>query len=140
MTTALVQLLLVVVLFSENAFDFALGLTSSLTLVPFLLASGFALKLAITRETYHEQPHGRARELVVAALATAYTTFLLFAAGPKFLLVSFVIYAPASILFVMARREQGRRLFSPAEAVILALSVAGAVAGVVALAAGWITI
>ena len=33
----------------------------------------------------------------------------------------------------MARREQGRRLFSPPELVILAVSVVGAVAGVVAL-------
>jgi arginine:ornithine antiporter/lysine permease len=40
----------------------------------------------------------------------------------------------------MARREQGRRLFSPAELVILAVSGAGAVVGVVALAAGWINI
>ena len=40
----------------------------------------------------------------------------------------------------MARREQGRRLFSPAELVLLAVSVVGAVVGVVALAAGWITV
>jgi arginine:ornithine antiporter/lysine permease len=56
------------------------------------------------------------------------------------MLLSFVIYAPASVLFVMARREQGRRPFSPGELVILAVSVAGAVLGVVALTAGWITI
>jgi len=54
--------------------------------------------------------------------------------------VSFIIYAPASILFVMARREQGRRLFSPVELVTLAVSIIGAVAGVVALAVGWIAI
>jgi arginine:ornithine antiporter / lysine permease len=50
--------------------------------------------------------------------------------------VSFIIYAPASILFVMARREQGRRLFSPAKLVILAVSILG----VVALATGWTSI
>jgi arginine:ornithine antiporter/lysine permease len=42
---------------------------------------------------------------VVGALATLYTAFLLFAAGPKFILVSFIIYAPATILFVMARHS-----------------------------------
>ena len=42
--------------------------------------------------------------------------------------------------FVMARREQGRNLFSTAELVILAVSIVGAVLGVVALVAGWITI
>jgi arginine:ornithine antiporter / lysine permease len=77
---------------------------------------------------------------VVGALATIYTAFLLFAAGPKFILVSFIIYAPATILFVMARREQGRQLFSSAELAILAVSVVGAIVGVVALATGWISI
>jgi len=140
LSTILVQVMLVVTLFSEDAFNFALDLTSALTLIPFLLAAAYALKLALTRETYTEQPEGRSRELAVGALATIYTAFLLFAAGPKFILVSFIIYAPAAILFVMARREQGRRLFAPAELAILAVSVVGAVAGVVALATGWISI
>jgi arginine:ornithine antiporter/lysine permease len=47
---------------------------------------------------------------------------------------------PASVLFVMARREQGRQLFSRAELLILGISIAGAVIGPVALFAGWITI
>jgi arginine:ornithine antiporter/lysine permease len=54
--------------------------------------------------------------------------------------LSFIIYAPATVLFVMARREKGQTLFSPRELLILAVSVAGAVLGVVALAAGWISI
>ncbi len=140
MSTVLVQVMLVVTMFSEDAFNFALDLTSALTLIPFLLAAAYALKLVLTRETYTEKPEGRGRELVVGALATLYTAFLLFAAGPKFILVSFIIYAPASILFVMARREQGRRLFSPAELIILAISIIGAIIGVIALVAGWISI
>jgi len=130
LTTALIQLMLFVTLVSDDAFNFMLNMTSALTLIPFLLAAAYALKLA----------PGRPRELVVAGLATLYTAFLLFAAGPKYMLVSFIIYAPGSILFVMARREQGRRVFSPGELVILAVSVIGAVIGVVALIAGWITV
>jgi arginine:ornithine antiporter/lysine permease len=140
LTTILIQIVLVVTYFSEDAFNFALDLTSALSLIPFLLAAGYALKLAVTRETYVEQPRGWGRELAVAVLAVAYTIFLLVAAGPKFLLVSFILYAPATLLFVKARRESGRRLFSGPELVILAVSVIGAVAGVTALAAGWISI
>jgi arginine:ornithine antiporter/lysine permease len=128
MTTILVQLVLIVTYFSEDAFNFALDLTSALTLIPFLLAAAFALRLA------------RGRYIAIAGLATAYTIFLLFAAGLKFVLVSFIVYAPATVLFVMARREQGRRVFSPLELVILVVSVAGAIIGIVALAAGWISI
>lgn len=140
LSTLLVQVMLVVVAFSEDAFNFALDLTSALTLIPFLLAAAYALKLALTRETYDADPAGHSRELVIAAVATLYTAFLLFAAGLTLLLLSFIIYAPATVLFVMARREQGRRLFSPGELAILVISVIGAIAGVVALAAGWISI
>jgi arginine:ornithine antiporter/lysine permease len=140
MTTILIQVFLVVTYFSEDAFNFALDLTSALSLIPFLLAAAYALKLVVRRETYRENPHGWLRELVVAVLAVAYTIFLLFAAGPKFILVSFIIYAPATILFVQARREQGRQLFSRPELVILAVSVIGAVTGIVALATGWVSI
>jgi arginine:ornithine antiporter/lysine permease len=140
MTTILVQIVLIVTYFSEDAFNFALDLTSALTLIPFLLAAAYAFKLAVTREGYASGEPGLRRELAIAALATVYTAFLIFAAGLKFVLVSFIIYAPASVLFVMSRREQGRRLFSPAELVLLLVSIAGAVVGIVALAAGWISI
>ncbi|MBB5789086.1 basic amino acid/polyamine antiporter [Jiangella mangrovi] len=138
LTTVLVQVMLVVTAFSENAFNFALNLTSALTLIPFLLAAGYAAKLALGRDG--ERSGGPAREIVVALLATLYTAFLLYAAGPKYLLVSFIVYAPATVLFVMARREQGRRPFGPGELLILAVSIAGAVVGVVALSLGWISL
>ena len=54
--------------------------------------------------------------------------------------MSFIIYAPATVLFVMSRREQGRSCSRRASCVILAVSVIGALAGVVALVAGWITL
>ena len=59
----------------------------------------------------------------------------MFAAGPTFILGSFIIHAPASILFVMTRREQAGGCFSPAKLVILAVPIVG----VVALATGWIS-
>jgi arginine:ornithine antiporter / lysine permease len=140
MSTVLIQVVLFVTMASENAFDFALNMTSALSLIPFVLAAGYALRLAVTRETYAERPEGRTRDLLVAVVATLYTLFLLVAAGPRYVLLSLVIYAPGTVLFVMARREQGRPLFSPRETVILAVSVVGAVVGVVALAFGWITV
>lgn len=139
MTTALSQVVLVVTLFSDDAFNFALDLTSALTLIPFLLAAAFAVKVRV-RPDELTAGTGRGRDLVVSIVATLYTAFLLYAAGLKFVLVSFIIYAPATILFAMARREQKRQVFSPVELVICAVSVVGAVVGVIALAAGWISL
>lgn len=140
MTTALSQVVLVVTMFSDDAFNFALDLTSALSLIPFLLAAGFAVKIALGAGNEDGKVAGRStrKELVIALIATLYTAFLLYAAGLKFVLVSFILYAPATLLFIKARREQHRRLFSPREAVICAVSIAGAVVGVIALAVGWI--
>ncbi|NYI08194.1 basic amino acid/polyamine antiporter [Allostreptomyces psammosilenae] len=141
MTSLLSQAVLLITLLSADAFDFALNLTSALTLIPFFLAAGFSVRGASRPGQPGAGVHGRrGRDLAIGALATVYTAFLIYAAGLKYLLVSFILYAPASILFAMTRREQHRRLFTPAELVILAVSVVGAVCGVVALATGWITL
>jgi arginine:ornithine antiporter/lysine permease len=129
-----------ITLLSSDAFTFMLKLCSSLSLVPYLLAAAYALKLGARGETYDTQPQNRNKELFVAGLATFYTAFLVFAAGVGSLLLSLIIYTPGTILFVMSRREQGRRLFSPPELTILVIAVIGFVAGIVALATGAITI
>lgn len=139
LTTVLIQVMLVVTLLSDDAFTFALDLTSALSLIPFLLAAGYALKLAAGRGGA-AAGSPTTRDLVIAVAAVLYTAFLLFAAGLTFVLLSFVIYAPATILFAMTRREQGRRVFSGRELVIFVVSVIGGVAGVVALATGVISI
>ncbi|MFE5090768.1 basic amino acid/polyamine antiporter [Streptomyces sp. NPDC056638] len=138
MTTLLSQIVLVVTMFSDDAFNFALDLTSALSLIPFFLAAAFAVKIAFRPGREGAVGDSTRRELVTAAIATLYTAFLLYAAGLKFVLISFILYAPATFLFIKARREQNRRLFSPGEAVICAVSVVGAIVGVTALATGWI--
>ncbi|MEB8338493.1 basic amino acid/polyamine antiporter [Streptomyces endophyticus] len=140
MTTILTQVVLVVTAFSDDAFNFALDLTSALSLIPYLLAAAFAAKIGMRADPLTAGGRTSNRELTIAWVAVIYTAFLLYAAGLKFVLVSLIFYAPATILFVMARREQGRRLFSPRELVILAVSVIGAAIGIVALAAGWISL
>ncbi|WP_425840220.1 basic amino acid/polyamine antiporter [Streptomyces fractus] len=140
MTTILTQVVLVITAFSDDAFNFALDLTSALSLIPYLLAAAFAAKIGMRADPLTAGGRTSNRELTIAWIAVIYTAFLLYAAGLKFVLVSLIFYAPATILFVMARREQGRRLFSPRELVILAVSVIGAVLGIVALAAGWISL
>jgi arginine:ornithine antiporter/lysine permease len=139
MTSAAVQLFLITTLFSDDAFTFTLELCSALSLIPYALAAGYALRLSGGRES-PAAPRGPWKELLIAALATFYTVFLLFAAGLKFLLLSFVIYAPGTILFAMARREQGRRVFSKGETVVFVIAAAGAVIGIMALIRGWIAI
>jgi arginine:ornithine antiporter/lysine permease len=118
-----------------------LDLSTSLALIPYLLAAAYALKLGLVGETYESVSSGtRRKETVFAGVATAYTLFLFEAAGLKFLLLATVLLAPASLLYVKARSERGRRLFSATELALCAVIVAGGVFGAVALWTGRITL
>ena len=139
MAGGLVQLLLILLLFTSDALDFMLDLTSALALIPYLLAAGYALKLTITRETYEDR-RSLVPDAVIAALATFYTLFLVYAAGWDHLLLSCILYAPGALLYWKARRERNLRLFTPAEAVLFGIILLGAIAGVVSLATGAIQI
>src|SRR3954470_8881769 len=87
MAAGLIQLLLILPLFASDALDFMLDLTAALSLIPYLLAAAYALKLTVTRETYGER-RSAAGDMVIAAVATVYTLFLIYAAGADKLLLS----------------------------------------------------
>jgi len=140
MTSLLIQLVLIATLFSDDAFTFALSLSSHLSLLPYFLSAAFLLKMVFTRDSYEKDPGGYGRDMLVGALATIYTVFLLFAAGMKFMLLGFIIYAPGTLLYYMTRRELGKPLFSPAEWVLFAVAVVGAIVGIHGLVTGYITI
>ena len=139
LSSSFVQLMIVVVLFAEDALNFMLDLCTSLALVPYLLSAAYAFKLAATKETYENDP-SRTRELIVGVVAVVYILFLVVAAGTEFLLLSCIIYAPGTVLYVIARRENSLRVFRPFELALCALIIVGAVIGVISLAIGAITI
>jgi arginine:ornithine antiporter / lysine permease len=140
LTNVIVQLLLILTMFAREAFNLALALTSAKTLIPYVLAAGFALKLAHSGQTYEFRPEDRRSDLICAALATVYTVFMLFAGGIKYVLLSAIFFAPGTVLFILARREQNARLFTPVEWVLFLAVVAAAAYGIYGLATGMITI
>ena len=139
LSTLLSQLVMVITYFSEDAFDFALDMTAVLTLFSLLFAALYSLKLSWSGETYEGAPSRTRRgDLTIAVIATIYSVFLVYAAGLPLVLLSMIFYAPATILFVIARREEGLRVFRGGELLLFLITLAGAVAGVLALTRGWI--
>ncbi|MCK0207720.1 basic amino acid/polyamine antiporter [Starkeya koreensis] len=140
MTNILVQCFLVLTLFAEQAFLLALKLTSSMILLPYLLTATYALMLAWRGETYEGQARERRIDLLRAGIATFYAGWLVFAGGITFLLLSLVIYAPGTILFAIAQKERGHRVFTGREQLLFAAAAAGAVVAIFGLATGRIAV
>jgi arginine:ornithine antiporter/lysine permease len=136
-----VQLMLVATLFLTDALNFMLDLCAALALLPYFLAAAYALKLGLTGETYEDAtPRARRKETIIAGVATAYTLFLIDAAGLKFVLLAGTVLAPATLLYVKARSERARRIFTPTEIVLCAVIVLGGAIGVIGLWTGRIAL
>ena len=140
LTTSMIQLFVATTYWSQDAFALMLNLTSSMALIPYMLVGGYAVLIARRGETYQLRPGDRTRDLVVAALATAYTLFMIFAGGMKFLLLSAILYAPGTLLYIWARREQGKELFTPIGWALFGVAILGCVAGIYGLATGGIVL
>ena len=139
LTNAVIQVFLLFTWFAEEAFTIALKMTSSMTLIPYLLVAAYGLKLAWTGETYSAD-RGRGVDCVRGAIATIYAVLMLTSGGTKFLMLSALLYAPGTILFVIARREQNRPVFSRVEWLLFGVIVAVAVAGLYGLVSGAIAV
>ncbi|MRG58004.1 amino acid permease [Phyllobacterium sp. SYP-B3895] len=140
LTNIIVQSFLIITLFTEYAFRLAIELTSSMILIPYLLVAAYGFKLAWTGETYDRDPAGHRTDLIRGLVALVYTSGLIYAAGAKHLLLSLVLYGPGTILFIMARREQGRKVFTPTEMIMFAIAALGAAIAIFGIATGRITI
>ena len=140
-TNVVVQLIVVTTYWSRDAFSLMLNLTSSISLIPFVLVAAYSLQLCRRGETYDVRPEERRRDLIIAVVATIYTLFMLYAGGLTYILLAAVLYAPGSLLYVWARREQGRPVFVRAwDWLIFGLTIAGAAVGIHWLATGYITL
>ena len=140
LTNISIQTFLILTLFSDYAFQLALELTSSLTLIPYLLVAAYGLKLAWTGETYETDRRGHKKDLLFAILATVYSFMMLYAGGMKYLLLSAVIYGPGTLLYFIAKREQKSQFFNPMERIIFIVVMIAAIAALWGIATGIITI
>ncbi|MFO1157955.1 MAG: basic amino acid/polyamine antiporter [Reyranellaceae bacterium] len=140
-TNIVVQIIVVTTYWSRDAFSLMLNLTSSISLIPFVLVAAYGLQICRRGETYDVRPQERRRDLIIAAAATLYTIFMLYAGGLKYVLLAAILYAAGTTLYVWARREQGKPVFARTwDWLIFGLTIAGAAVGIHWLATGYITI
>jgi arginine:ornithine antiporter/lysine permease len=140
LTNVVIQLFLLITWFAESAFFIALKMTSAMTLVPYLLVAAFGFKLAWTGETYDTDGQQRQVDGLRGAIATVYAAGMLYAGGPKFVLLAALLYAPGTWLYYFARREQRQNVFTAVEWAVFGTVAIAAILALVALASGAIVI
>jgi arginine:ornithine antiporter / lysine permease len=104
-SSAVMQVTLFIVLFAPNAWIWLIDITGVMVLPPYLASTLFLAKYSAGSQYMQTHAKGRRIALWTGILASAYAIWMLYAAGPKFLLLSTIIFAIGVPVFCFARRE-----------------------------------
>ncbi len=129
---ACTQAFLIVVIFSESAYDFAFSMCTVAIVVTWALAAAYQMKYSLA--------HKQAGQAVIGLIALAFLVVGVLFNGWSFLLLTCIGYIPGLFAYVSARKTEGVRSFTPAEHVVEYVVIAGAVLAVILLATGIIVI
>lgn len=153
LTSGMVQVFLLVTLFSKASYLALISLSTAMILVPYLFSAGYGLLLAWRAKTADpataavtitptitDSTTRRGSDIPVAALATVYCVWLLYAAGWKYLLLSALLYAPGAAIYLWAKKQHAQRPFSPRELVVLGVLLLLALVAGYGLAVGSLTL
>lgn len=121
LTNGMVQLFLILTLFSKASYLALISLSTAMILLPYLFSAAYGLLLAWRGEGVKAAI--QRADVPIAALATVYCLWLLYAAGFKYLLLSALLYVPGVVLYAWAKRQRQERVFTPWEWAILAALV-----------------
>ncbi|SIR25665.1 arginine:ornithine antiporter, APA family [Rhizobium sp. RU35A] len=128
-TNLLVQAFLVVTFFANSTYLALFYIASTAILVPYVLSGAYALKLALRGEGYGPGER-RGRDVFTGAVATVYGCWLIYAAGPPYLLMCAILYVLGIPVYWWAKGKHAREAFSGMEALLAAgIILAAAAAG-----------
>ena len=137
-TSALMQLFMLMVYFSGNAWNTMLSITSVMVLPAYFASAMYLWKLCED----HEYPTGfyirRSTALLSAVFGTLYALWLIYAAGLEYLLMALIFMAAGIPVFVYARRQNvpGEPVFAAEEKTAAWILGGAALFAVYAMAVG----
>lgn len=141
-TSALMQLAMLVVYFSNNAWNTMLSITGVMVLPAYLASTLYLWKLVEDGEFAKLSKTGRAAALATSVLGTVFALWLVYAAGLKYLFLAAIFLACGVPVFIWARKQKkdGKPIFTGSEKTVVTLLVLAALAAIYAFSRGLLKI
>lgn len=139
-TSALMQLAMLLVYFSNNAWNTMLSITGVMVLPAYLASTLYLWKLVEDGDFAKLSKTGRAAALATSVLGTVFALWLLYAAGLKYLFLAAIFLACGIPVFIWARkqRKNDQVIFTGSEKAIVTLLMIVALAAIYAFGRGLI--
>ena len=142
-TSILMQLAILLVYFSNNAWNTMLSITGVMVLPAYIFSTAYLWKLVEDGEYVRITKTGRAGALFTATAGTLYGVWLVYAAGLKYLFLAVIFLAAGVPVFIWARKQQkdGKSIFAGFDEIaFMSLLVLFALAAIYVFARGLIKI
>ena len=140
-TSAVMQIGMLVVYFSSNAWNTMLSITGVMVLPAYLTSCAYLWKLCEDGD-YPKITTGRAAALFTSIMGSIYACWLIYAAGLSYLLMAVIFIAIGIPVYIWARKEnaQGQSIFEKYEYFIVTGLILIALFAIYAMARGIISV
>lgn len=111
-TTLVTQFFLIIIYLNDATYQIIYAISTSAIMVPYALSAFYCLKTTIEGDSLRRTPP--AKKIAVwlySLIGSAYGIWMLYAGGLNHFLISALLYAPGTILYVMARKESRQKIF-----------------------------
>lgn len=105
-TSVLMQLAMLLVYFSNNAWNFMLDITGVMVLPAYFASTLYLWKISKDRDRFASQRISPGLGYISGIIGSLYAVWLIYAAGLNFLLLEFIFLAIGIPVFIWARKQQ----------------------------------
>lgn len=132
--TIVMQLIILLSHFANNAFQMAYTIVATMTVPPYLISALYLIKLS-SNSLKSTEGKGRISDLITGILAAVFILIMGISAGLNYITIAFVVYMIGIPLFIKARKEQAPNepVFTVYEKWFAAIIVIVAIGGIILL-------
>jgi len=141
-TSLLMTIMMAVVVSANNVYIFAVDTAGVMILPAYILSAGFLWKESGNSKILKGKRQQRKKALIIGIFATVYSAWLIFAAGPGYILLSILFYTIGIPVFYNMHKQdikQGKQVFKGFEKIIALVFILAAITAVYLLVTGKIS-
>lgn len=141
-TSGLMQLFMLMVYFSGNAWNTMLSITSVMVLPAYLSSCAYLWKICEDHEYPSNMYVRRSTALLCGIIGSIYALWLIYAAGLQYLLMAVIFMALGIPVYIWARHQNtpGQRVFTTREALLAGALIVIALCAIYAMSTGIIKV
>lgn len=130
--TVVIEIVILIAHFDVSAYQMLLTIVGVMTIPPYLFSAMYLIKISRPSATDFDwqTKHKKANGMAMGLLSFVYIIFMAFSAGIKYTLISFIFYAVGIPIYMWARHQHGKKIFTKGELIFAIIVVLVGIYGV----------